>query len=326
MPEIETAPEPPIQNLSPHYTDAPAQLGVDEKQINIRNKPHRGKFTAAFFYMSRGDKYAGAAIGLVVGVGLTLLFIAVPLILPNNEAKHPSDGTQIQQLSDKQLSDSGSGHSWLNGYEGYVYTEDSLAQWSMAVFAVIATGISFLAVVYVKDSLTLNREAVDAALAANSTTKEIGVAQARAYISITGVDVDFHQIGNIFTIRLRLKNAGNSPARSVSANVTLKVFSIGSDGNSREWLWGPIQATMPDIGSGDFGPYPIEFHENPVSDAIARTITGMEVNMRVSGRDVFNNMFVGGAVGMIAGSFVWSNTQRFAFVKMVSPVYADSLR
>lgn len=276
--------------------------------------------------MSRGDRYADAAIGLVVGIGLTLLFIAVPLILPDNNAKHPLDGTRSQRASDKELSDSRSGHVWLDGFEGYIFTEDSLPQWSMAFFAVIATGISFLAVVYVKDSLALNREAINAALAANATTKEIGIAQARAYISITAIDVDFHQIGKIFTVRLRLKNAGNSPARSVSASVTLKVFSIGSDGNSREWLWGPIQATLPDIGSGDFGPYPIEFHENPVSDAIAKAITGMEVNMRVSGRDVFNNMFFGGAIGMIAGSFDWSNTQRFAFVKMVSPVYADKSR
>lgn len=49
MPEIKTAPGVPPQNLSLHYSQAFSQLGVDEKEVNIRNKLSRGKFTAAFF-------------------------------------------------------------------------------------------------------------------------------------------------------------------------------------------------------------------------------------------------------------------------------------
>ena len=64
---------------------------------------------------------------------------------------------------------------------------DTPAQWVMAVFAVLATAVSWRAVVLVGKTWEEAKRTADAAIEANSTARQIGQAQVRAYLSIREV-------------------------------------------------------------------------------------------------------------------------------------------
>lgn len=94
----------------------------------------------------------------------------------------------------------------------------SMALWALGVFwattcSVIATGIG---IVLVRRTLDVNRAAVAQARQANEIAKDIGEAQVRAYLSIVEPGIAFNNQRPIF--RIRLTNAGNSPAMFIRAN------------------------------------------------------------------------------------------------------------
>lgn len=110
--------------------------------------------------MSKRNWSAGFAIGLVVGIGLALLFLvwAVP------EFREPEIAQQYYEnweatSNPGQNQDQNDTHFWIRELYGWVYAEDTLAQWLMAVLGFAATGISVIALVWLARTFRETRNA-----------------------------------------------------------------------------------------------------------------------------------------------------------------------
>ena len=123
-------------------------------------------------------------------------------------------------------------------WDGLVTTSDTFAQWIMAFFGVVATGVSVWAVILLKRTLKESRRATETALraaeAAEQTvevTRDIGQRQIRAYmvantadmVWVQGFDESETTILN-YGIRITWKNCGDTPARRCRCHASVKVF------------------------------------------------------------------------------------------------------
>jgi len=113
------------------------------------------------FGHNRGTFFAA---GLVAGVALVLFFVvwSVPEFR-NFEAASQYYENWIAAAKAGKNEKPDDNHFWLREFIGWVYTEDSLAQWIMAIVSAIATGVSLLAVFLVRDTLRENRRATSTA-------------------------------------------------------------------------------------------------------------------------------------------------------------------
>lgn len=118
--------------------------------------------------MSRGDRGAFFAIGLVSGLALALFFFvwAYPWFGdPLQVADYIcGPGSECAQQYETQ----GDPHYWIRPFYGWLFAEDSLAQWLMAVFAAVATAVSAWAVMLLRDTLVATQNAVEKAQEANT--------------------------------------------------------------------------------------------------------------------------------------------------------------
>lgn len=90
---------------------------------------------------------------------------------------------------------------------------DTYAQWVMALFSIAATGVSFLAVVWVKRTLL--------------ETRRIGEAQVRAYVVIAPDDIgEPKSDGRPIVITLKVKNTGATPARNLTIQGDVRVLEF----------------------------------------------------------------------------------------------------
>ncbi|MCW2308155.1 hypothetical protein [Rhodobium gokarnense] len=108
--------------------------------------------------------------------------------------------------------------------------QDSYAQWTMAVFGILATAVSALAVWLVNNTLAETRKATRAAEEAVAATREMGEAQVRAYLTTDGGRIRSGAVkGHLaFKIEITLKNSGQSPAFGirVSARISASNASV----------------------------------------------------------------------------------------------------
>ena len=117
--------------------------------------------------MPRGDGSARLAIGFVAGVGIALLFFVWAFPWFRDPSQNASYRERWQQEHAQQEQHSGDPHFWVRPFYGWLYAEDTLAQWLMAVFGVITAGVSLWAVMLVRDTLRANLKAVENAQEAN---------------------------------------------------------------------------------------------------------------------------------------------------------------
>lgn len=120
--------------------------------------------------MKKIDRHAIFAVGLVVGIAVALLFFiwAFPWFSDPPQGagyNNSGDGQGTYQCCNRNDPQFG-----VQPFLRWLYVDDSLAQWTMAVFSVVATLVSTLAVILVKDTLL--------------ETRRIGEAQTRAYLGI----------------------------------------------------------------------------------------------------------------------------------------------
>lgn len=160
--------------------------------------------------MLKGDRGAVFAIGLVAGLGLALFFFvwAFPWFSdPHQSASYCQPGDQDCA---KYYQNSDDPHFWVSPFYGWIYAEDTLAQWIMASFGVIATGVSIFAVIYVRDTLL--------------ETRRIGEAQVRAYLHEAGIEFRFGSYPSSnetpVTMMVTWANSGQSPARQFGGQAT----------------------------------------------------------------------------------------------------------
>lgn len=86
----------------------------------------------------------------------------------------------------------------------------------MAVFSIVATGISIWAVRLLRDTLIATREAVKAADDAVEVTRDIGNKQLRAYLWIGVSEIMDVAAERRPRAQIGLKNYGQTPARVLS--------------------------------------------------------------------------------------------------------------
>ncbi|MEO3389151.1 hypothetical protein [Mesorhizobium sp. CAU 1741] len=140
---------------------------------------------------------------------------------------------------------------WRYWFERLVKTEDTLAQWAMAVFSVAATVLTAVGVVLIWRTLVYTRRAAEAAAATveeakNATTaakdavaetRRIGEAQVRAYLGIEACTLE-RGTGDDFLLKIAVKNSGQSPARDVTISAQVSVtVRRGPDAQSLQQRW-----------------------------------------------------------------------------------------
>lgn len=107
--------------------------------------------------------------------------------------------------------------------------QDTLAQWVMAVFGILATALSAWAVVLLQATLEQTREANLAAQQAVEVTRTFGKLQTQAYVSFhnTILHLIFDQ-GKPKQLQIKgvFKNTGNSPARLVCGFCELQIVPM----------------------------------------------------------------------------------------------------
>ncbi|PWK54775.1 hypothetical protein C8D95_11067 [Silicimonas algicola] len=115
-----------------------------------------------------------------------------------------------------------------------VASEDTLAQWVMSFFTIVAAGL------LVGTLVATQRMAADTRKMVLETTR-IGEAQVRAYLTIEKVSVTprAEQFYVDWDIALTVRNTGQSPARSVM----IEVSRVGGDTGLAKGVW-------PDIAAG----------------------------------------------------------------------------
>jgi len=171
--------------------------------------------------MSKHDRYASGAIGFVIGVALISFFIAWSEVAqaPNNESSNrPSQQETSQSVQDNK----GDGHNWVSWPERFAYTEDSLAQWLMALFAVVAALISLIGVKWVRDTLIESRKTADQARIANEQARDLFVSENRPWLKVLSATPSSLHLGEgpeNFYLDIQIKNLGASPALNVEAHI-----------------------------------------------------------------------------------------------------------
>ncbi len=154
------------------------------------------------------------AIGLVAGVTISMFFLvwAVPEFRAPNVAFEYSKNWQATSKAGPGFQHDNS-HFWVREFYGWIFAEDSLAQWLMAVFGATATIISVVALVWLKRTWDQTRRGADAAWAAIDETRRIGRAQVRAYLS--GEGGRFKVEPAVVRVEIDVRNAGQSPASEI---------------------------------------------------------------------------------------------------------------
>jgi len=201
------------------------------------------------FGSDRGDRGALIALGLILAAIVFVACICQPGGTPvSQESKANVEQSGQDNISDivaqPVLSDN-IFHPW----------RDSVAQWLMMIFAALATGVSFYAVILLNQTLGANRDAAGeagraaaAAFEANEIARKIGSAQTRPYVGVSNMIARFEETGRI-VIFAGCKNSGSSPARRVWA--TLEAHRIPSGSNPNRHFSKNKYVRQADIHPGD---------------------------------------------------------------------------
>jgi hypothetical protein len=156
---------------------------------------------------------------------LVLALVAVAFVA---WASNPDNGS-VKQPNTEAIQEGQQGHveRLVSEMTAFKPWEDTFAQWLMAVLSVFATGASIAAVVLVRDSLKLTREATNAAVEANRLTRQIYVAENRAWIEIEHVIATSPLTWNKetkegrLTLNIAVKNTGKTLAKNVWISVDM---------------------------------------------------------------------------------------------------------
>lgn len=255
--------------------------------------------------MPKHDRFVFAALGLVVGVGLALLILvwALPEFRsPTLARQHYENWHATAQIAQNVELDGS--HFWVRELHGWVYSEDTIAQWLMAVFSIIATGTSIWAVLLLRGTLAATREAnanaadgVAAARDAVSEATRIGEAQVRSYLQIVeghlalvpaALGITDQQVRPVVTIRV--KNYGQSPARWFQWSAIAR-YHPPLHGEFRGSLHFPPKTWGQDIGVGETETFELNLGSATLTDAdmhlLAHNVFHIDLVVRYIFEDVF---------------------------------------
>lgn len=155
--------------------------------------------------------------------------------------------------------------SVVSGADDFDFWRDPFPQWVMAIFTIVATGISLYAIRLVRATWHATEATAQAAIEANRTAKEIGEKQVKAYLTCTGAT--FGLTDDAVWIVFEVKNVGQSPAKWAEVEVQLVLvnqlgatpplvnYNLGS-GRSGAIMTGLVG--KPFVSSQSASPVPVE--------------------------------------------------------------------
>jgi hypothetical protein len=160
--------------------------------------------------MSNRNRFADAALGVVVGVGIALLFLVWAFPGFRNPAYQQE---RYQNAKDRET---GEDNPVIRPslWETYTSPTDTYAQWIAAVAALSGVAVSFWAVRLVRDTLRANTDAVDQARAANQIAEGTAERQLRAYMLTANCTMELAP-DNDPIAHVRIQNFGQTPAFDV---------------------------------------------------------------------------------------------------------------
>jgi hypothetical protein len=178
--------------------------------------------------MLRGNRGAFFAIGLVAGVALAFLF----LVWSFPGFRDPA--YQQERYGYAQNPETGENHPVIRPsfWETYTSPTDTYAQWLMAAFSVLATGVSIWAVRLLRETLEATRDAVRSADDAVQVTQKAFEADQRPWIDVSikaDSGIYFDDSGLHLTVIITLENVGKSPA--IYTHVAALGMIPGRDGD-----------------------------------------------------------------------------------------------
>lgn len=144
--------------------------------------------------------------GIAVGVGVTACVWL--LTLPGAAITSPVPPQSYQDI-----------HGWIGPSNGWVYKEDSAAQWLMAFFSIFATVVSVGALILVWRTFQQTRRGTEAAVQGVSDARKVGRAEASAYLSVEGGS--YIRGPHSFHGTITVKNTGGTPASRPSLTIEL---------------------------------------------------------------------------------------------------------
>ena len=219
-----------------------AQLGVDEKEVNVRNKLSRGKIHGGFL-TSMPIRYwiAAVAFGLIGFV-------------QSGQAQEEADNEQVEARQQEQPAQSYPLPFPIEIIEDQAESDarerreaealqreidDLIAQQGMnaatqamndatqrmALYNLISTVLVGVGTVLLIVTLYLTRQANMSAQKAVEVTREVGEAQTRAYLGVADVSADLQgndEFGWRVQILIDIKNGGQTPAKNIDVAVVVR--------------------------------------------------------------------------------------------------------
>jgi hypothetical protein len=174
--------------------------------------------------------------------------------------------------------------AWWRHSGTIINSEDTLAQWLMMVWSLLAVIVSALAVYWVKKTFDVTqRMSLD--------TREIGEAQASAYASIGEAKVTLISSSLQLSVYAEVKNSGASPALDVRGEIAFCLEDGYSEVFSKEQQF--YLGDIPSGGSFDLG----GIFLSPVAAESAASWQSAEnpkiyIAARIYGSNVFGKKFV----------------------------------
>ncbi|ESY58235.1 MULTISPECIES: hypothetical protein [unclassified Mesorhizobium] len=176
--------------------------------------------------MSNRNRFTDAALGVVVGVGIALLFLVWAFPGFRNPA-YQQDGYQ-----NSQNSETGKNNPVIRPslWETYTSPTDTYAQWVAALSALFGIGVSTWAVWLVRSTLSANTDA-------NRISRESTEAQLRAYLIVEEVSAEYvlYDDGTAAAVHLKviLRNGGATPAIQIGQTISVTEAAVGKPANTR---------------------------------------------------------------------------------------------
>ena len=201
--------------------------------------------------MSQRNRFADAALGLVIGLGIALLILVWAIPGFRDPAYQQITGETARQNDSRENPEShGNKPEWRQWAGRLFSTKDTIAQWIAAFAAIGSVGVSIWAVKLVRNTLVVNQRATQAAEDAVGVTREIGQAQIRAYL--VGLGGEYSVSNNLLRYRISIKNIGQSPAvNCVMACRFEAPYRRGPSSAAANAEFGPARARVPAIMSGE---------------------------------------------------------------------------
>lgn len=216
-----------------------AAIGVDEKEVNVRNKLSRGNHGGFSASMSISDRYSVAAPWIVLAIGLVLIAALGGTYFYSKGYQRAYEHHQVEnefaraaeraygkcaaigdvekalrcyQESYEASADERRAEHDLNAQREMADWAEGML-WATGLIGFLTISITGLGVFWVRETLVETRKAVKAADDAVEVTRAIGQAQVRAYLTCTGGKFGIER--SYFHCWCYIANKGQSPARNV---------------------------------------------------------------------------------------------------------------